>query len=271
MLLILESVILLEGVMFGIFSPEHRKKSTFLLLGAFIAGILAWAWLIHNNVLIWMLFIAGHIILFAIYLIGYYHELTNYVDQQDLKTLLKEYVKIPTCFYLLLIIAVSYALFEETTSDDFVSVTIILILVFAAGIYNFVENKIIHNLSDEQIMKIESQDLRQYIYRKNALVGIYSITFSISVGILYISMLDSMNENTAVLIFVLELIINMIIYGGCYHKVKVKFMAEDQFEYPKWQLMVPKRVGVGYTFNFNCPFTYIILGIVVVIIIISLL
>lgn len=269
MLLILDSVILLESVMFGIFSSDHRKKNRLFLLGVFIAGILSLAGVMHNNVLIWGMFIAGHIILLAIYLISYYHEITNHVDQQDLKTLLRKYVKIPTCFYLLLIIAVSYALLAEANSGDFVSVTIILILVFAAGIYNFVENKIINNLSDEQIKKIEPQDLRQYIYRKNALVGIYSIIFSISVGIFYICMFDSMNENTVVLIFFLELIINMTIYGVCYHKVKGKFMAEDQ--YPKWQLMVPKRVGVGYTFNFNCPFTYIILGIVVVVIIISLL
>lgn len=273
MLLILESVILLESVMFGIFIPDHRKKSRLFLSGAFIAVLLILASVMHNNALIWGLFIVGHIILLNIYLISYYN-LTNQIEKQDLKTLLREYVKIPTYLYLLLILAVLYALLEKTASDDLLSVALILIIAFAAGIYNFVENKTINKLSDEQIKKMELQELRQYIYRKDALAGVYSIIFSISIGTLYICMLhDSKNENIVVLIFILELIINMTIYKICYHKVKVKFMDDDeyQYQYPKWQLIVPKRVGIGVTFNFECPFTYIILGIVIVVVIISLL
>lgn len=53
MLLILDSVILLESVMFGIFSSDHRKKNRLFLLGVFIAGILSLAGVMHNNVLIW--------------------------------------------------------------------------------------------------------------------------------------------------------------------------------------------------------------------------
>lgn len=225
----------------------------------------------HNNALIWALFIVGHIILLNIYFISYYN-LTNQIEKQDLKTLLREYVKIPTCLYLFLILAVLYALIEKTHSDDYLSVALILMIVFASRIYNFVENKTINKLSDEQIKKMELQELRQYIYRKNALAGVYSIIFSISIGTLYICMLDdSMNENIVVLIFILELIINMTIYKVCYHKVKVRFLADGEYQYPKWQLIVPKRIGIGVTFNFECPFTYIILGIVVVVVIISLL
>lgn len=130
--------------------------------GAFIAVLLILTSVMHNNALIWALFIVGHIILLNIYFISYYN-LTNQIEKQDLKTLLREYVKIPTCLYLFLILAVLYALLEKTHSDDYLSAALILLIVFASGIFNFVENKTINKLSDGQIKKMELQELRQYI------------------------------------------------------------------------------------------------------------
>lgn len=97
----------------------------------------------------------------------------------------------------------------------------------------------------------------------------YLIIFCASIGILYICMLDTITENLGVLIFVLELMIIAIIYMVRYSGIKNKFLYEDV--YPKWQMVVPKRVGIGYTFNPDCPLTYLILGAVAVIVILLLL
>lgn len=270
MLLIFVSIILVESVMFGIFIPKQREKNRLFILGALIAIFLAIAKVANSNALIGIVFVVGHIALFAMYLIYYFHLIIQ-SKNKDLKTLLGKYVKIPTCFYLITIIAVLYALIVETKANDIASVMLIFVLVIAAGIYNFAENRTLNNLSKESFEKMELHNLKQYIYRKNALVAIYSIFFSIAAGTLYISIFDSPNGNITVLIFVLELAVNMIIYIGCYHKVKVRFMLEEGSKYPKWQLVVPKKVGVGYTFNFGCPLTYILLAIVFLVVIISLL
>lgn len=270
MLLILISIILLESVMFGIVLSDQRKKNRIFIVGALIAILLTGFKLVHNDVLIWGGFIIGHIILFAMYLI-YYYQLVIRPEKTNLKFLFEKYVRIPTFFYIISIVAVLYTLIAGTKVDEIIPVMVILFLNFVAGIYTFVENKTLNNLSDEFLTHIDQQNLKQYIYRKNALIAIYAIVFSISAGTLYICMFDFINENVLVLIFILEFVVNIILYASCYHQVKIKFMAEDNSQYDRWQLLVPKRVGVGYTFNFNCPLTYVILGGLLIIVVVSLL
>lgn len=67
-------------------------------------------------------------------------------------------------------------------------------------------------------------------------------------------------DGAFVFIFVLEEFFVMFFYRYFYRKIVVKFMPEDDAQYSKWQLFVPKRIGIGWTFNFDCPLTYIILG-----------
>ena len=159
----------------------------------------------------------------------------------------------------------------EIKTDEIAPVMVILLLNFIACIYTFVENKKFNNLSNELLAKMDRQELKQYIYRKNALIAVYAMIFSISMGTLYMCSIDFINENITVVIFILEFVFNMILYGNCYYKIKSKFMPEDNSQYNKWQLIVPKRVGVGYTFNFGCPLTYVILGILLAVIIVSIL
>ena len=206
---------------------------------------------------IWGSFIVGHIILFAMYLI-YYYGLINKIEKENLIMLFAKYIRISSFFYIISSVAVLYTMVGEIKTDEIAPVMVILLLNFIACIYTFVENKKFNNLSNELLAKMDRQELKQYIYRKNALIAVYAMIFSISMGTLYMCSIDFINENITVVIFILEFVFNMILYGNCYYKIKSKFMPEDNSQYNKWQLIVPKRVGVGYTFNFGCPLTYVI-------------
>lgn len=270
MLLILISIILLESVMFGIILPDQRKKNQIFIIGALIAILLTGFRLIHNNVLIWGGFIIGHIILFGMYLI-YYYKFIIKAEKTSLNLLLTRYVRIPTFFYIIPIIAVLSVLIIGTNADDVAPVLVILFLNLIAGSYTFIENKVLNNLSKESITRMDQQNLKQYIYIHNALIAVYTIVFSISAGLLYVCLLGFIDENIRILIFILEFVVNIILYLSYNYKIRTKFMPEDSSRYNKWQLMVPKKVGVGYTFNFSCPLTYAILGILFIIIVLSLL
>lgn len=262
-------MILLESAMFGMVVSEYNKKIALLITGVLAMACLTLSRVLHSFTVMFGVFLTGHILLFAIYVISSYRILVDQVEEQDLTGLLRKYVKIPTWFYFIPVLAVLYILAEVSTSEDMAGVLLILALDVAAVIYNFLENKKINRLSNQQLTEKSSKELRQLVYRKNALVVFYSLMFSISMGILYLGIFDFKNVNIGTLIFILELMVNSLICFVGYYKVREKFLAEDA--YPKWQLMVPKRVGIGYTLNIDCPFTYVIMGIVAVVIIISIL
>lgn len=113
MFLILVSIILLESVMFGIILPDQRKKNKMFIIGALIAILLTVFRLMYNNLLIWSGFIIGHIILFGMYLI-YYYQFTIKTEKTNLKLLFARYVRIPTFFYIIPVIAVLYVLIAGT-------------------------------------------------------------------------------------------------------------------------------------------------------------
>ncbi len=113
--------------------------------------------------------------------------------------------------------------------------------------------------------------MKTCIYQKNALVAVFTLVFSISIEIFYICAINFINDNITVILFILESVFNMIIYYSCYYRIKQRFMPEDALQYSKWQLIIPKRVGIGYALNFSCPLTYIILVILLIAIIVSLL
>lgn len=270
MLLVLVGIVLLESLIFGISLWDQRKKNLMFTIGALVALFLTISKMIYGEELIWGSFIIGHIILFAMYLV-YYWELINKIEKKDLKILFTKYVKISPFFYIISIGAVLYTLVGECKKEEIVPVMIILLLNLIACIYTFIENKKFNELSNELLIKMEQQELKQCIYRKNALIAVYAIIFSISMGTLYMCTIEFINEDITVVIFILEFVFNMILYGIYYYRIKSKFMPEDNLQYNKWQLMIPKRVGVGYTFNFACPLTYVILGILLVIVIVTLL
>lgn len=89
----------------------------------------------------------------------------------------------------------------EAKADEIAPVMAILFFVLIAGGYTFAENKKLDNLSDESISCMDQENLKQYIYRKNTLIGVYAIIFSISAGLLYICVCDFVDENILVLIF----------------------------------------------------------------------
>lgn len=270
MFLILISIILLESVLFGIVLPDQRKKNKMFIIGALIAILLTVFRLMYNNLLIWSGFIIGHIILFGMYLI-YYYQFTIKTEKTNLKLLFARYVRIPTFFYIIPVIAVLYVLIAGTKADEVAPVLGVLFMNLIASSSAFIENKVLNDSSKESLTCIDQQNLKQYIYIKNALIAGYALVFSISAGLLYVCMIDFINENRLLLIFVLEFVVNMSLYLICYYKIKVKFMPEDIAQYGRWQLIIPKKVGVGYTFNFSCPLTYVILGILFIIVVFSLL
>lgn len=268
--LVLVSIVLLESLIFGIYLWDQRKRNQMFTIGALVAFFLTVLKMIHGKEAIWGSFIVGHIILFAMYLI-YYYGLINKIEKENLIMLFAKYIRISSFFYIISSVAVLYTMVGEIKTDEIAPVMVILLLNFIACIYTFVENKKFNNLSNELLAKMDRQELKQYIYRKNALIAVYAMIFSISMGTLYMCSIDFINENITVVIFILEFVFNMILYGNCYYKIKSKFMPEDNSQYNKWQLIVPKRVGVGYTFNFGCPLTYVILGILLAVIIVSIL
>ena len=269
MLLILIMIVLLEWLMFGRILWDFKNRNQRLLLGIILVCPFIIAEIISEKNLIWVCFVVEHEFLFSMYFVCCCN-LLNKIEKK-IAVLFTKYMKISTSFYIIPVVAVLYTLVKEVDDKDRVSVTVILVFDLVGFIYTLLENRRLDHVPCELFDQMEQEKLKQYIYRKNAIIAIYDILFSISMGVLYISAIDFVSDNKTVVIFILEFVFNLILYQKFCNKIKNKYMPEDALKYNKWQLIVPKRVGIGYTFNFSCPLTYVILGMLFIVAIVSLL
>lgn len=248
----------MAAVMSGMLLAQYKSKFYTVTAGCLISIFIFLAGLLNDDLFIRIGFIAGHIVVLAMFLFFYYMYVMK-AEPEDLPGVFLRYVKIPAYIYIFLIGVILCGFAIRFEAEDTVAMFGICLIEIAACIYTFLENRKLDRLSGS-LQNLEHSVLKQYIYQKNALTAIYCFMFSVSMGVFYIYTAELAEDGAFVFIFVLEEFFVMLFYRYFYRKIVVKFMPEDDAQYSKWQLFVPKRIGIGWTFNFNCPLTYIILG-----------
>lgn len=221
----------------------------------------------------WTCFFISHILLMILYMIVNYKEIERKYKMVDAEEFINICLEVPTYFYLvpILFLAVSLNALEKT-SEGFIPVVSILVLTLIAMMYNYIVN--ISIKKRENSAKFVENDFVRLFNKKNANIPIFLIIESIAAGMFYSSVLVELSEKRVALIFVIELYANLLAYGIYHHYLKRigrNIIEGIAMEYPRWQLLVPKKIGVGYSLNFNCPFTYLLLFAATIAIIIYLL
>lgn len=270
MFLVLVSVILLQ--MFLIILKNFSvTKSKWIILGSICSVLsIGYSRYMQNFIWLWSTFFVFHILLLGIYLFIDYKEEKRNIDKLDFLLIIKKYTVVPTYFYLVPFILLAIALKSlKTTDEGFEPVVFFSVLCLIACIYNYLENRSIKK-SYIKDNKIVEKTVTENTYRKITILLLYCIMLSLASGMLYCSKFVAMKEKTVALIFVFEIFCNLTIYSIYSYKLKSIFLQED-FKYPKGQLFVPKKIGIGYTLNFNNPLSYIIIFIGIAILLIFLL
>lgn len=272
MTFILCSLIFVQTVLIFVKTTTEKKRvivcgvGTIILLG--VAGSM------NKDIIMWVCFFISHCLLMIVYLLVNYGEIECHYKRIDAKEFVSECLEIPTCFYLIPILFLVVGLMAlETTSEGFIPIVSTLSLSIIAMLYNYITNISIKRRMKNNTQPIENE-LMMIFYKKCANLLIFLVIESIAVGMFYSSIFVELSEKRVALLFVMDLFINFIAYGIYYYRLKkigTNFIAEIENVYPRWQLFVPKKVGVGYSLNSNCPITYLLVSVVVIGIMVFLL
>lgn len=272
MTFILCSLIFIQTVLIFVKMITGKKRVTICGIGSII--ILGVAGSLNKDIIMWVCFFVSHILLMILYVLVNYKEVEYHYKMVDAKEFVSDCLEIPTYFYLIPILFLVAGLNTmKITSEGFIPVVSILVLTLIAMLYNYIAN-----ISTQKRMKSSTElienGLIMIFYKKSANLLIFLIIESIAAGMLYSSIFVELSEKRVALIFVIELFINFLVYGIYYRhlkKIGQSFFEEIENVYPRWQLFVPKKIGVGYSLNFNCPITYLLLAVAVIGIMIFLL
>ena len=268
---ILSGIILLQALLFFFQKKNGGNKNSIIITAiGMIALLLGARYMMKNVAIMWGIFGIAHILLIILYLYNNHTIIKEINSLDDLKQVLEKYVQISTIFYVIpfsMLIVALFSLGNET--DGIVPIVVCAILSVFASLYNLKENKSIDNFLKERNNFILKKSEKN-VYRKNTLLLIYMIDVSMAAGMLYSATFSGMREGVVAIIFVIELLVNLIVYLIYYQYVKKNFLKGDFSEYSKWQIFVPKKVGIGYTFNFYSPFSHLLILVGAIVLIIYL-
>jgi hypothetical protein len=234
-------------------------KESFRNMKVIITGICAVLFIFFFEVYdiqtgIWGTFFISHILLMIFYLSAHQKRICK---ESDPLLIVREYAEVPNYFYVLPtgILLVSLAIVGRN-SEGFIPIIVLLTITIFCLIYNCSEQNVLRNIN------LEDNQIGRLLDRKDALLQIFLIMQSISLGIFYFSTLVELKDEMVAGLFVVELVIHLLIYAQNYsvgQKIRDNIIGEIPEVYPKWQLFVPKKVGIGFTLNFKCPLTYVLI------------
>ncbi len=267
MMYILAGVLLLESILFMIKTLLIKNKYKIFIWGIVGALFMIIMEYIGQTFLSGIGFAISHVFLLFLYLYYNYEVQIQKIKSKELKLVLQNYVEIPTSFYLIPFILL-VSVFFNVHSKVFACVNILLLFVCVIiSVYNFKENKTLQILYEKGK---EEKEIKRYIEEKNVLVELFCIMLAVSVGITYIHIFNLLNTKYITVCVLAELFFVLMVYTFCCGKFKMKLYGKERRKMFQQKIIVPKTVGVGYTFNMDNPLSYIVIILIVIIIVIGL-
>lgn len=223
---------------------SFTKKIGMMILGVCIALLPLEAGYMQMPILLLTVFAAGQTILFLLYLF--------WKDEQ---------AEIPVSFYAVPVLMLAFVLIQGIRKEEILPAVIMFISVLAAAGYTGMEQCVLIHKEEQ---KNNGETTEKSMSRQNAFVGLYGVSLALSAGMVYVCAFDETKGNLPVIYFVVGVFINLFLHMILSQRAKRKISGSDGISKWKQPLIVPKTVGVGWTFNFENLLSYIILGIVLI-------
>ncbi len=264
MYLLIMGLIMLQTI---IISVEESFRNLKVIIVGICAIFLIFLFGVNDiQIGVWGTFFVSHILLLFFYL--YAHQ-KRICKETDVLLIIRQYAEVPNYFYVLPIgiFLVSLTIVGRK-SEGFIPIIVLLTITIFSLIYNCSEQNALRNIN------LEDNQIGRLLDEKDALLQIFVIMQSIALGVFYFSTLVELKDGIVAGLFIVELVIHLLVYAQNYsvgQKIRENITGESPRVYSKWQLFVPKKIGIGFTLNFKCPLTYILLLLVGIFIVLLLM